>query len=111
MRHLAVVLLMLASTARPAPAREAVFVDRGELKLVAYQRKPWVRGGDYVQGRGAADELYAGRGIGAGDFHIRARLRIVAMRRSAAACQPSFMPNCSNISFTRSSSASRAYCR
>ena len=83
--HRFVATVLLAFACHAGAAERVVFVDAGKPEGVFYQRTRWVHGGAYLQGRGTADHLYATRGIGAGDFTVRARLRMVNLRRSRAA--------------------------
>ncbi len=75
----------LSSRARGAASPRVVFIENGRPACVAYQDRPWRRGEGYLQGAGKGQDLLAGKLLGAGDFHIRARLRILKMKRSAAA--------------------------
>ena len=68
------------------PGKESVvFVEDGDPKLVVYQGKPWKRCDGYLQGTRKGNDLYGAKGIGAGDFRLRVRLRILKMTKSAAA--------------------------
>ena len=67
-----------------AAGGEMVFVVRGVPKLVIERGRPWRRGEGHIECSGTGNVLLAGKAIGGGDFHIRARLCIRGLRRSAA---------------------------
>ncbi len=75
---------MLCS-ARARAAERVVFIERGRPLAVRIEGKPWTPGKGYLQGAGYKNFLFAGRPLGPGDFHIRARLAIVRLRHTAAA--------------------------
>ena len=73
-----------ALAASQADGARAVFVAKGVPKLAMESGGKWTRGDGYLEATGKAPKLYAGKGIGTGDFHIKARLRILKLRCSAA---------------------------
>ncbi len=81
-------MLALAALSAGAAAQAAerdVFIEAGAAKLVVYEGRHWRQRDGYLEGAGKRNDLFAGKGIGAGDFHIKARLRLLKMKRSAAA--------------------------
>jgi len=85
MKHTLIALVLLAAAAADrAAGAGAVFVAKGEPKLATDAGRKWRRGDGYLEATGKTPKLYAGKAIGAGDFHIKARLRILNLRRSAA---------------------------
>ena len=82
-RALACAALLISGTA--AQADLSVFVRNGCPKLVVWNAEEWQRGDGYLEGTTRDNDLFAARAIGPGDFHIRARLRILDIEKSAAA--------------------------
>ena len=76
--------LVVAGAWRPARAAETVFVAGGQPKLVREQGRRWTRGKGCLEGGGVGNVLVAGRAVGAGDCHVRVRLKILKMKNSAA---------------------------
>jgi sialidase-1 len=66
-----------------AQGGETVFVANGEAKLVREEGR-WKRGDGFLEGGGYHTFLYAGKGIGAGDFRVTVRLEIRKLAKSAA---------------------------
>jgi len=60
------------------------FVRDGKPVLTGEQKGDWKRKDGYLQATGTGARLVAGKGIGEGDFRIKARLTLINMRRSAA---------------------------
>ncbi len=59
------------------PADRVIFVEDGEAKLIRPVGRKWVFGDDCIEFRdGTRSLIYAGRGIGEGDFHLTARLAV-----------------------------------
>ena len=83
-RAQASVLLLSCALAAMAGAGEVAFVENGAPKLVRVVGKPWKRGKGCIECGGTGNFLYAAKAIGSGDFHIKARLTILKLRRSAA---------------------------
>ena len=68
-----------------AAAGEAtVFVKDSKSVLVHLRGKDWTQRGDYLEGSGEGNYLFGARAIGAGDFRVKATLRIRNLARSAA---------------------------
>jgi len=81
------VLAMVAWSQTAAWAQappETVFVEDGQPKLVREDGKAWEAGEGYVQCSGQGNFLFAGRAIGAGDFHVRVELALVELAHTAA---------------------------
>lgn len=72
------------TVARGDQQEEAVFVDNGVSKLAYHHGDAWRKGDGYIECSGYNNYLYAGRGIGPGDFHVTAELTILELSRSAA---------------------------
>ena len=89
MRRLLAVLAITAVTwagpdATAADRARTVFVANGEAKLVQEHGAPWARKQGYLECGGKGRTLLAARMVGGGDFHIRARLRVLNLAKSAA---------------------------
>ena len=83
--HAASIVLLAASLAAATVQAEAVaFIRDGKPLLIRALGDEWAAADGAVRGSGTRTVLLAGRAIGGGDFHIRARLRILKLRRSAA---------------------------
>ncbi|MFC1806273.1 SGNH/GDSL hydrolase family protein, partial [Planctomycetota bacterium] len=71
---------------KPAAGKQrAVFIGTGEPVQLARGLESWKRGKGYLEAGGTDKELWAGKAIGKGDFHVTARLAILKLARSAAA--------------------------
>jgi len=75
------VLLVAACS---ATGGETVFIDHGVPKHVRIVGADWKRGEGYIECGGYNNYLYADRVLGSGDFHVKARLTILKLARSAA---------------------------
>lgn len=75
---------LAVAVARGDQPEEAVFVDNGVSKLAYHHGEAWRKGDGYIECSGYNNYLYAGRGIGPGDFHVTAELTILKLSRSAA---------------------------
>ncbi len=73
-----------ATAAEPAPVW---FVRDGRPLSVRTVGKSWVETPDGYAGAGRGQYLYAASSLAGGDFHIRARLRIKLLEKSAASFQ------------------------
>ena len=62
-----------------------LFIDNGKPVAVYSLAEPWQQKAGYLEGHGRSNELCAARSITHGDFHIKARLRMVNQKNSAAA--------------------------
>ena len=75
----------LTSSASPAAGADpAVFVEDGKAKDVKVVGKKWKAGSGYLECSGTHNYLYAGKGLGAGDLHVKARLALLKVKGSAA---------------------------
>ncbi len=81
---LAGLALGLCLTATSA-ADLTVIVRNGRLKKASDVTESWSYGDGFVEGTARGNDLFAGHGIGEGDFHVTARLRIKGIEKSAAA--------------------------
>ncbi len=59
-------------------------VADGEARAVEYEGAPWERVGDGLSAGGTGRFLYAAKALGAGDFQIRARLKLANLQATAA---------------------------
>lgn len=66
------------------PAAEMAFVAKGRIEAAHVIEGKWKRGEGHVVSTGR-HYLYAGRGLGAGDFRVRARLSLDRLAGTAAA--------------------------
>ena len=76
---------LLATVPGAAAGEKAVFVDAGEPALVGRGIKGWTRGKGTIEAGGTSKELWAGKALGKGDFHVTAKLAIHKLAKSAAA--------------------------
>ena len=67
-----------------AAADRAVFVDDGQPKDVIVVGKKWRQADGYLECSGVHNYLYAGKALGTGDVHVRARLELLKVTASAA---------------------------
>ena len=81
-RYLAI--LGVLGLAYPVVGGDVLFVDHGIPTLVRVEGKPWARREGTIECGGLNNYLYAGKALGAGDFHIKARLTILKLANSAA---------------------------
>ncbi len=81
-RHVLVIVLLVAACS--ATGAETVFIDHGVPKHVRIVGADWKRGEGYIECGGYNNYLYADRVLGSGDFHVKARLTILKLARSAA---------------------------
>ena len=65
-------------------SEKAVFVEQGVAKLVREVGKAWEKGEGYLACSGRDNFLVAGKVIGAGDFHVNARLSLDELAHTAA---------------------------
>lgn len=65
-------------------ADQLVVVEEGTLRDAALLDTRWETGEGYVHAGGADAWLFGNRGLAAGDFHIRVRLSVHGLKRSAA---------------------------
>ena len=72
------------SEGRTGENSEAVFVHRGEAQAVRQIGKPWIQQEGRLVGSGEGNFLFAGKRLGPGDFHVRARLSLDKLNDSAA---------------------------
>jgi len=63
---------------------EVAFAEKGVAKLVREIGAKWKQGEGFIECQGAGNLLYAGKALGPGDFHVRARLAISGLKNSAA---------------------------
>ncbi len=81
--------VLAATTVYADQNKAAIFIKQGKAKLVQEDRaetqesKPgkWTRGRGYLESREDANTLFAGMLLGAGDFHVSARLTIPDLER------------------------------
>lgn len=84
------ILLALAGAAwattafAQAPAPETVFVADGVARGVRHEGAEWNNADGCLECGGTGNVLFGERLLGPGDFHVRARLTIVGLARSAA---------------------------
>ncbi len=71
--YLAVVLCVGSTAASVAAAEEMTFVAKGAAASVRRIGGEWVSGDGFLQCGGENKFLAAGKALGAGDFHVRAR--------------------------------------
>jgi len=80
--------LVLASypsaLAQPSDPGPAVFVQGGVAKDVVVVGKKWQQGEGFLECSGMHNYLYAGKALGSGDVHVRARLALLDIAGSAA---------------------------
>ena len=62
-----------------------VFIQAGQPKLLLHDARGWRRADGCLEAAGTDKELWAGKALGKGDFHVRAKLTIHGLARSAAA--------------------------
>jgi len=67
-----------------ASAQEAVFVEAGKPRDIVVHGKSWEPGEGYLECSGKHNYLFAGKGIGRGDAHVRVRMALLKGARSAA---------------------------
>jgi len=77
---------LLAASLLPAVAAggEVAFVEKSVPKLVREVGAKWKQANGALECGGVHNFLYAGKTLGPGDFHVRARLAIANLRSSAA---------------------------
>ena len=63
---------------------EVAFVEKGAAKLVREVGAKWKQAEGVLECGGVNNFLYAGKALGSGDFHIKARLAISGLKGSAA---------------------------
>jgi len=63
---------------------EVAFIEKGAAKLVREVGAKWKQGEGVLECGGVNNFLYAGKALGPGDFHVRARLAISGLKGSAA---------------------------
>jgi Neuraminidase (sialidase) len=81
----AAALASLVVLSGAAAARDtAVFIDGGKPLLVRTEGADWTQRDGYLECAGTGNTVFAGRTIGAGDFRVKATLRIVNVAGSAA---------------------------
>ena len=78
------VLLAVKLTTMSAQAAELVVIAKGRMEAAAAVAEKWTANDKYIESTGA-HYLFADKGIGQGDFEIRARLSLDAFNGSAAA--------------------------
>ncbi len=80
------VLLAMSAGFCPSslPAAEMAFVAKGRIEAACADDGKWKRGDGYVTSTGR-HYLYANRGLGSGDFQVRARLSLDRLDGTAAA--------------------------
>ncbi len=78
------VLFVVKLTTMSAPAAELVVVAKGRMEAAVAVAEKWKANDNYIESTGA-HYLFAEKGIGQGDFQIRARLSLDAFNGSAAA--------------------------
>ncbi len=83
-RAAALTLLALAFAAAGGEPEEAVFAEKGAPRLVREVGAAWKRGEGFLECGGVNNLLLAGKALGPGDFHVRARLAVAALKGSAA---------------------------
>jgi len=82
---MAVVLLtVLHAPAAFAQAQAVVFLASGVPQLVREEGEAWKRGDGFLECGGVNNYLWAGKSLGAGDFHVKARLTVSNLAKSAA---------------------------
>ena len=64
--------------------RHAVFVEGGQPRDVTVVGRGWRAGDGYIECAGPGNYLYAGKVLGEGDVHIKARLALRNLAKSAA---------------------------
>ena len=79
---LSLALLQLQAAAQDPP--KTVFVEDGVPKLVREEGAAWQTEDGCIECTGTGNLLYAGRAIGAGDFHIYAKLALLKLEHTAA---------------------------
>jgi len=67
-----------------ASAAHAVFIEDGKPKDVIVVGKKWKAGPGYIECGGVKNHLFAGKALGAGDVHVKARIALLNVARSAA---------------------------
>ena len=80
-------LVLLAGQSAPATenaSNRLAFVTSGKAEDVLVVGKEWTAGEGYLECSGTNNYLFAGKGLGKGDVHIRARLALLKVAGSAA---------------------------
>jgi len=77
-------LSLAADADRAKSAGHAVFVEDGRAKDIVVVGKKWHEADGYLECSGEHNYLYAGKALGTGDVHVRARLALRNVTRSAA---------------------------
>ncbi|HUT35951.1 MAG TPA: sialidase family protein [Planctomycetota bacterium] len=76
---------LVAAALLPAMAGgEVAFVEKGAAKLVREVGAKWKQAEGALECGGVSNFLYAGKALGPGDFHVKARLAISGLKSSAA---------------------------
>ena len=75
---------LAADADRADSADQAVFVEDGRATDVVVVGKKWQQADGYLECSGTHNYLYAGKALGSGDVHVRARLALVNATGSAA---------------------------
>ncbi|MCP4173666.1 MAG: exo-alpha-sialidase [Fuerstiella sp.] len=83
-RILHIAFMVLSSGAMSSPAAELAVIAKGRMKAATAVNGKWEPGEKCIVSTGT-HYLFADRGIGAGDFKVRARLSLDALNGSAAA--------------------------
>ena len=83
-RILHIAFMVLSSGAMSSPAAELAVIANGRMKAATAVNGKWEPGEKCIVSTGT-HYLFADRGIGAGDFKVRARLSLDALNGSAAA--------------------------
>jgi len=81
---LAIAAVIAAGSGAAAEEGRTVFVEKGKAKLVQEQGAKWARKQGYLECGGKGRILLGAKMVGGGDFHVRARLRILNLTKSAA---------------------------
>ena len=82
MKLIGILLLVLGTSG--APAAELAVISNGQIKSATGLLSRWTDGDGFVESTGT-HYLFAKRGLGPGDFTVRARLSLAALNGSAAA--------------------------
>jgi hypothetical protein len=65
-------------------AGDRVFIQNGRAVNMSFEGSDWRQAAGWIEGAGVGNDLSAGVRLGAGDFQIKARLRMLKQRGSAA---------------------------
>lgn len=78
-----VLCVMASASSGGAAQKSVVFVEKGTQRSLRSSEGKWTVSDGMLIARGQAARLIAGEGLGAGDFHVAARLRIKGLNNSA----------------------------